>query len=52
MFGPRRADGGDGGAERGLRIAFANVAAPGLAEVIARLRAATAPALVSQAASA
>jgi hypothetical protein len=36
---PRRAEGGDGAAERTLRIAFANADAGGLAETLRRLRA-------------
>jgi aspartate/methionine/tyrosine aminotransferase len=36
MFGPRRAEGGDGQAEATLRIAFANADAAGLAEVCDR----------------
>ncbi|MFW5641313.1 MAG: aminotransferase [Roseicyclus sp.] len=39
MFGPRRAEGGDGQAEATLRIAFANADAGGLAEVCDRLAA-------------
>ena len=39
MFGPTRAAGGDGGVERQLRIAFANVGVEGLREVGARLAA-------------
>lgn len=39
MFGPRRADGGTGLAERSLRIAFANVDVPGLANLARRLSA-------------
>jgi aspartate/methionine/tyrosine aminotransferase len=39
MFGPRRAEGGDGQAEATLRIAFANADAAGLAEVCDRLAA-------------
>jgi aspartate/methionine/tyrosine aminotransferase len=39
MFAPRRAEGGDGAAERTLRIAFANADAGGLAETLRRLRA-------------
>lgn len=38
MFAPRREDGGDGTAERGLRIAFANADAEGIAELGRRLR--------------
>ena len=52
MFGPRRAEGGDGGPERQLRIAFANVDAAGLGEVIDRLAALGVPPLVSQGAGA
>jgi aspartate/methionine/tyrosine aminotransferase len=52
MFAPRREAGGDGSAERQLRIAFANVDAAGLATVGARLAAMTAPALATPAASA
>lgn len=37
MFGPRRAEGGDGQAEAHLRIAFANADAAGLAELFTRL---------------
>jgi aspartate/methionine/tyrosine aminotransferase len=39
MFGPRRADGGAGGAERELRVAFANAGVEGLAELGRRLAA-------------
>ena len=39
MFAPRRAEGGDGLAERTLRIAFANADAAGIGEMLARLRA-------------
>jgi len=39
MFGPTRAEGGDGQAEATLRIAFANADATGLAEVCDRLAA-------------
>ncbi len=39
MFAPTRAQGGDGRAERTLRLAFANADAAGLAETVARLRA-------------
>lgn len=39
MFGPTRAEGGDGFAEQTLRIAFANVDAAGIAEMARRLRA-------------
>jgi aspartate/methionine/tyrosine aminotransferase len=39
MFGPTRAEGGDGAPERQLRIAFANVAVPGLRELGRRLAA-------------
>ncbi|MGF1658207.1 MAG: aminotransferase [Rubrimonas sp.] len=38
-FGPRRAEGGDGTAERTLRLAFANADEAGLAETFSRLRA-------------
>jgi aspartate/methionine/tyrosine aminotransferase len=38
MFAPRRAEGGDGSAERTLRVAFANADAAGLAETVERLR--------------
>lgn len=41
MFGPTRADGGDGQAERQLRIAFANADMDGIAQLGARLRAFT-----------
>ncbi len=46
MFGPTRAEGGDGAPERALRIAFANAGAEGIAEMARRLAAfaATAPA--------
>jgi aspartate/methionine/tyrosine aminotransferase len=37
MFGPVRAEGGDGGPEKQLRIAFANADAQGLAELARRL---------------
>ncbi|MBO6604857.1 MAG: aminotransferase [Roseicyclus sp.] len=37
MFGPTRAEGGDGQAEASLRIAFANADAEGLAQVVDRL---------------
>lgn len=37
MFAPGREDGGDGAAERQLRIAFANVGVPGIAQLGARL---------------
>lgn len=37
MFGPLRADGGDGQAEATLRIAFANADASGIAEMVSRL---------------
>jgi aspartate/methionine/tyrosine aminotransferase len=43
MFAPRRAEGGDGGAERTLRLAFANADAAGLAETARRLRAVAGP---------
>jgi aspartate/methionine/tyrosine aminotransferase len=49
MFGPSRAQGGDGRHEREARIAFANVDEAGIAELIARLRAATEAGLVSPA---
>ena len=39
MFGPTRAQGGDGGPERELRIAFANAGVDGLAEMGRRLEA-------------
>ncbi len=39
MFAPLRGAGGDGGAERTLRIAFANADAVGIAETARRLRA-------------
>lgn len=39
MFAPRREEGGDGDAERTLRLAFANADAAGLAETLRRLRA-------------
>lgn len=39
MFGPKLADGGDGSAEREMRIAFANAGAEGIAELGRRLRA-------------
>ncbi len=39
MFGPTRAAGGDGAAERHLRVAFANVDAAGLDELAGRLAA-------------
>lgn len=39
MFAPTRAEGGDGAAERTLRIAFANADVDGLAETARRLRA-------------
>ena len=39
MFAPRSEAGGDGMAERTLRLAFANADAAGLAEALARLRA-------------
>ncbi len=39
MFAPRVEDGGDGRAERVLRIAFANADAAGIAETLRRLRA-------------
>jgi aspartate/methionine/tyrosine aminotransferase len=39
MFAPTRAEGGDGAAERQLRIAFANVGVEGLRELGARLAA-------------
>jgi aspartate/methionine/tyrosine aminotransferase len=39
MFAPRRGEGGDGLAERTLRIAFANADAEGIAETLRRLRA-------------
>jgi aspartate/methionine/tyrosine aminotransferase len=42
MFGPTRAEGGDGTAERTLRVAFANAGAEGLAETGRRLAAFTA----------
>jgi len=38
FFGPTRAEGGDGFAERTCRIAFANVDEAGIAEMAARLR--------------
>jgi aspartate/methionine/tyrosine aminotransferase len=44
MFAPLRSEGGDGRAERQLRLAFANVGADGLAEAARRLAAAGAPA--------
>lgn len=43
MFGPTRAEGGDGAPERQLRIAFANVGPDGLAELGRRLAAHDAP---------
>ncbi len=55
MFGPARAEGGDGGSERQLRVAFANADAHGLAELARRLHGwvpAGAAALASQDASA
>ncbi|PWE34271.1 aminotransferase [Maritimibacter sp. 55A14] len=39
MFAPTRAEGGDGGAERQLRIAFANIDRPGIETLLARLAA-------------
>jgi hypothetical protein len=39
MFAPTEAEGGDGAAERQLRIAFANVGVEGLRELGARLAA-------------
>ncbi len=42
MFAPRREEGGDGSAERGLRVAFANSGPEGLAETGRRLAAFTA----------
>jgi aspartate/methionine/tyrosine aminotransferase len=39
MFGPLREQGGDGAAERSLRLAFANADRAGLAETVRRLRA-------------
>jgi aspartate/methionine/tyrosine aminotransferase len=39
MFSPRRADGGDGSAERTLRLAFANADTAGIETFVARLRA-------------
>jgi aspartate/methionine/tyrosine aminotransferase len=39
MFGPARAGGGDGTAERTLRLAFANADRAGIAETLRRLRA-------------
>ena len=39
MFAPRRSEGGDGLAERTLRIAFANADEAGIGEMLARLRA-------------
>jgi len=39
MFGPTRATGGDGGAEREVRIAFANAGVEGIAELGRRLAA-------------
>ncbi len=39
MFGPRRAEGGDGAAERTLRLAFANADRAGIAETLRRLSA-------------
>ncbi|MBL4806944.1 MAG: aminotransferase [Rhodobacteraceae bacterium] len=41
MFGPTKANGGDGSAEKQLRIAFANADSDGLATLFARLRAFT-----------
>lgn len=38
FFGPTRAEGGDGFAEKTCRIAFANVDEPGIAEMAERLR--------------
>ena len=52
MFAPTRADGGDGGAERQLRMAFANVGAEGLTTVGARLATVAEPALATPAANA
>jgi aspartate/methionine/tyrosine aminotransferase len=45
MFGPRRAAGGSGRAERTLRIAFANADRAGIATLFDRLRDATAAGL-------
>ena len=39
MFGPSRAEGGDGRAENSLRLAFANADARGLSETARRLAA-------------
>jgi len=52
MFGPTRSQGGDGSAERQLRIAFANVGIAGLRDVGARLAAVAGPALATPAANA
>ena len=38
MFAPRASEGGDGSAERQLRIAFANADTDGIATLAARLR--------------
>ncbi len=38
MFAPTRVDGGDGSAEQQLRMAFANIDADGIAELIARMK--------------
>ncbi len=42
MFGPKRTQGGDGSAERQLRIAFANIDSAGIATLAERLAAVTA----------
>jgi aspartate/methionine/tyrosine aminotransferase len=52
MFGPRRAEGGDGSVERQLRIAFANVGVEGVRELGARLAAFQPGPLATQGASA
>ncbi|MEO1274927.1 MAG: aminotransferase [Pseudomonadota bacterium] len=41
MFGPRQDEGGDGSAERQLRVAFANADEAGIQELVKRLAAAT-----------
>ena len=52
MFAPARTQGGDGAAERQMRIAFANVDAKGLGVVVQRLRGVRPAALASDRASA
>jgi aspartate/methionine/tyrosine aminotransferase len=52
MFGPARLEGGDGGVERQLRIAFANVGVEGLRELGSRLAAFRPATLATPAASA